>query len=76
MISESSDFDYRRYAEAIESALKKVPVKNREVSIHAIHLETSLPYDLIEELLEKEKINFPDNVDRIVDHERGYYDKD
>ncbi|MFP4589555.1 MAG: hypothetical protein ACLFO3_06290 [Candidatus Acetothermia bacterium] len=55
-----------RYVEAIESVLEKIPIKNRKVSIHAIHLETSLPYDLLEELLEEKKVEYPDNLDKII----------
>ena len=61
-----NDFQYSRYAKAVESVLENIPVKNGRVSIHSIHLESSLPYDIIEELLESGKIDFPDKIKEIT----------
>jgi len=62
---EGSSFSYSRYAKAIEGALDKVPVKNGVVSIELVQLETSLPRDLIEELLDRGEVSFPDKVKEI-----------
>lgn len=61
-----SDIDYSRYIEAVENVVRKVPVKNRKVSLEAIQLETSLPKDLLLELIKREEIDLPENVDEIV----------
>ena len=63
---DKKNFDYSRYAEAVENVLKRIPVKNGEVSIDAIHVETSLPYDLIEELIDEGMVELPKRVNRII----------
>lgn len=62
---DKDDFSYSRYAEAVENVLEKVPVKNGVVSIESIQMETSLPLDLIKELLDRGDVEFPDRVEKI-----------
>lgn len=61
-----SDIDYSRYKKAVENVLEKVPVKNRKVRLETIQLETSLPRDLLLEIIKREEIDLPENVDEIV----------
>ncbi len=61
-----SEIDYSRYKKAVESVLEKVPVKNRKVHLETIQLETSLPRDLLLEIIKREEIDLPENVDEIV----------
>ncbi len=67
MPNEEKDFNYRRYAGAVEEALGKLAVKNGVVKIRQIQLETSIPKDLIVEVLDKEMVEFPERIDKIVD---------
>ena len=62
----NSEIDYSRYVEAVENVLCKVPVKNRKVSLLTIQLETSLPRDLLLEIIKREKIELPERVDEII----------
>ncbi len=64
-------FDYSRYAGAIENALGRLAAKNGVVSTRQIQLETSVPKDLITEVLNREMVDFPDRVDEIIDSEEG-----
>jgi len=54
----------QRYREAIERVLPELPVENGTISIDAIWVETSLPRDLIVELV-REGLRLPPNVERI-----------
>lgn len=76
MQNEDDGFDYKRYAGAIEEALGKVAAKNGVVSIRQIHLETSVPKDLIVEVLDKDLVEFPDRIDKIIDTEEGKSGRD
>jgi len=60
--------DYNRYAKAISSALLKLEMEEPDLS--DIWVFTSIPEDLIRELLEKGLVNIPDNVRRIKDNRR------
>lgn len=60
--------DYDRYAKAIFSALVKLEMEEPDLS--DIWVFTSIPEDLIRELLEKGLVNVPDNVRRIRDKRR------
>ncbi len=71
MQNETEDFNYPRYAEAIEGALNRLTVKNGVVRVRQIQLETSVPKDIIHEVLDKELVEFPERIDRIVDKEEG-----
>ena len=62
----NSEIDYSRYIEAVENVLCKIPVKNRKVSLLTIQLETSLPRDLLLEIIKREKIELPERVDEII----------
>ncbi len=53
------------YKRAIEQALAKVPVRDGVVSARDLWLETSLPVDLIEELLKENGIELPPQVQRV-----------
>ena len=54
-----------RYKEAVERVITRVPVKNGVVDIDSIWIETSLPYTLLEEILRRDDLNLPENVERI-----------
>lgn len=53
------------YKQALERAIARLPVKNGVVSIDAIWTETSIPYDLLRTLLQREDLRLPENVERI-----------
>ncbi|MFP4135622.1 MAG: hypothetical protein ACLFN7_02065 [Candidatus Acetothermia bacterium] len=71
MSASEEAFNYERYADAVEEALNRVAAKNGTVRIRQIQLETSVPKDLILEVLNKKIVEFPDRVDKIVDSEGG-----
>jgi len=53
------------YRQALERTLARLPVKNGVVDIDAIWIETSIPYDLLRTLLQREDLKLPENVERI-----------
>ncbi len=53
------------YKQALERAIAHLPVKNSVVNIDAIWIETSIPYDLLRKLLQREDLELPENVERI-----------
>ncbi|MBC7098445.1 hypothetical protein H5T52_04930 [Candidatus Bipolaricaulota bacterium] len=53
------------YRRAIEAALTRVPVHDGVVSVRDIWIETSLPVDLVVELLKENGIRFPPHVKRV-----------
>ena len=53
------------YKQALERAIARLPVKNGVVDIDAIWTETSIPYDLLRKLLQREDLQLPENVERI-----------
>lgn len=53
------------YKQAVERAIPHLPVKNGVVEIDAIWIETSIPYDLLRKLLQREDLQLPENVERI-----------
>jgi len=55
-----------KYKQAIEQAIAELPVEDGAVSLESIWLETSLPRDLILEILRQAQLNLPPNVERIV----------
>jgi hypothetical protein len=55
-----------KYKQAIEQAITELPVEDGSVSLESIWLETSLPRDLILEILRGEQLQLPANVERIV----------
>jgi len=50
------------YKRAIEKALPLLPVKNGMIDIRDIWLETSLPTDLIKEIVQSDDLKLPENV--------------
>jgi len=54
-----------RYKEAVERVIGRVPVKNGVVDIDSIWIETSLPYTILEEILRRDDLKLPENVERI-----------
>ncbi len=50
------------YKRAIEKALPLLPVKNGMIDIRDIWLETSLPIDLIKEIVQGDTLKLPENV--------------
>ena len=55
-----------KYRRAIEQTVAKLPVVDGSVSLESIWLETSLPRDLIAEILQQGGLHLPENVRRIV----------
>lgn len=53
------------YMQAIERAISHLPVKNGVINIDSIWIETSIPYEILDELLRRDDLELPDNVDRI-----------
>ncbi len=53
------------YKQAIERAIAHLPVKNGVVNIDSIWIETSIPYEILDEFLRRDDLELPDNVDRI-----------
>ncbi|MFB6214533.1 MAG: hypothetical protein ABEI54_01565 [Candidatus Bipolaricaulia bacterium] len=71
MQNREEGFHYARYAGAVEEALNRLAVKNGVVKTRQIQLETSVPKDLIIEVLDREMVDFPDRIDEIIDSEEG-----
>jgi hypothetical protein len=55
-----------RYREAIERVLPDLPVENGTISVTSIWVETSLPRDLIIEIVKEGRLRLPPTVERIV----------
>lgn len=55
-----------RYREAIERVLPELPVRNGAISVTSIWVETSLPRDLIIEIVKEGRLRLPPNVERIT----------
>jgi len=53
------------YKQALERAIARLPVKNGVVNIDAVWIETSIPYDLLRKLLQREDLRLPENVERV-----------
>lgn len=53
------------YKQAIERAVAHLPVKNGVINIDSIWIETSIPYEILNQLLRRDDLELPDNVDRI-----------
>jgi len=60
-----SDEMIASYKTAIERALPRIPVKNGVIDIDSIWIETSIPYELLQEVLRREDLELPENVERI-----------
>jgi len=54
-----------RYKAAVERVIPHLPVRNGVVDIDSIWIETSLPYTLLEEILRRDDLKLPENVERI-----------
>ncbi len=54
-----------RYKRAVERAMRHVPVKNGVVDIDSLWVETSIPYDLLQEILSRDDLVLPENVERV-----------
>mgnify|MGYP005836613857 CR=1 FL=1 len=55
-----------RYREAIERVLPDLPVENGAISVTSIWVETSLPRDLIIEIVKEGRLQLPPTVERIT----------
>ena len=53
------------YKQALERAIARLPVKNGVVDIDSIWIETSLPLELLREILKRSDLELPENVERI-----------
>jgi CxxC motif-containing protein len=58
--------DKDRYKQAIEKVLEEVPVEDGAIDVDSIWVETSLPKDLIIEILRETDLKLPKNVKKIV----------
>lgn len=54
-----------RYKQAVEKAIPNLMVKNGVIDIDSIWVETSIPYKLLAEILVREDLVLPENVQRI-----------
>lgn len=54
-----------RYKQAVERAIPHIPVKNGVVEIDSLWVETSIPYTLLREILARNDLILPENVQRI-----------
>ena len=54
-----------RYKQAVERAIPHLPVRNGVVDIDSVWVATSLPYDLLQEILARNDLELPENVERI-----------
>ncbi len=53
------------YRRAIEKAMERVPVRNGVVLLRDLWLETSLPQDLLAEMLQEDGLRMPPHVERV-----------
>jgi len=53
------------YKLALERVIARLPVKNGVVDIDSIWIETSIPYDLLRTILQRDDLVLPENVERI-----------
>ena len=53
------------YKLAVEKAIAHLPVKNGVINIDSIWIATSIPYEILNEVLRQDGLVLPDNVDRI-----------
>jgi len=53
------------YRKAIEKAMERVPVRNGVIALRDLHLETSLPMDLLAEILKEDGLRLPPQVERV-----------
>ena len=56
---------HQRYKAAVESAIPHLPVKNGVVDIDSIWVETSIPMEILRELVKLPDLKLPENVERI-----------
>ncbi len=54
-----------RYKQAVEQAILHVPVRNGVIEIDSLWVETSIPYTLLLEILARNDLVLPENVQRI-----------
>ncbi len=53
------------YRRAIEKAMQRVPARNGVVALRDLWLETSLPHDLLVEMLQEDGLRLPSHVERV-----------
>jgi len=53
------------YKLALERVIARLPVKNGVVDIDSIWIETSIPYDILRTILQRDDLVLPENVERI-----------
>jgi hypothetical protein len=54
-----------RYKQAVERAIAHLPAKNGVVNIDAIWVDTSLPFNLLRDILARDDLVLPEHVERI-----------
>lgn len=69
MALEVPKFDIDKYKKAIEKTLAELPVENGIITFENIWLELTLPEDLMFEILTRDDLILPNNVERVVTKE-------
>ncbi|QTA37674.1 hypothetical protein JYK00_08065 [Thermosipho ferrireducens] len=68
---------WERYEKALTKILKDFANRGiEEVSLEELWIETSLPKDLILEILERKNIKFPDEILKIFDGEKVIWSRE
>jgi hypothetical protein len=53
------------YKQAVERAMTHLPVKNGVINIDSIWIETSIPYEILNQILRLDDLVLPANVERV-----------
>lgn len=61
----ASEMMKANYKLAVEKAIAHLPVKNGVINIDSIWIDTSIPFEILNEVLRDDQLILPDNVDRI-----------
>ena len=59
-------FDMEKYKKAIEKTMAEIPVENGTINLENLWLELTLPEDLMIEILTRDDLVLPGNVERVV----------
>ncbi|MBI1729641.1 hypothetical protein HY229_03175 [Candidatus Acetothermia bacterium] len=69
MALEVPKFDIDKYKKAIEKTLAELPVENGIITFENLWLELTLPEDLMFEILTRDDLILPSNVERVITKE-------
>ncbi len=59
-------FEIEKYKKAIEKTMAEIPVENGTILLENLWLEITLPEDLMIEILTRDDIALPSNVERVI----------